>query len=181
MPQTRPANPPKPCEYIFISVHYKHGEWSAEAFPSLRAGLEDFAREYSALAGYRSNDPTLLERLLNMDDATLMHQVIALGSSIKRQEIRPGLVGIIENDPNREEQDKVYLEMYYKHGEWSLAEGSSQFLDEIMGEMDEEDYEDEEQMEEEALEQSQARIRNQRGWGVQDWWYGTIIGEAEEM
>ncbi|KAF9035091.1 hypothetical protein BDZ89DRAFT_1062354 [Hymenopellis radicata] len=64
--------------------------------------------------------------------------------------------------------------MYYKHGEWSLAEGSSQILDEIMDEMDEED-------EEWALEMSQERIRNQEGWGVQDWWYGTIIGESEEM
>ncbi|KAF9035090.1 hypothetical protein BDZ89DRAFT_1062351 [Hymenopellis radicata] len=86
MPHTRPANPPKPCEYIFISVHYrKPWEWSADEFPSLRAGLEDFAREYSeesALA--ESKDPTLLERLLNMDDATLMHHVLALGSNGRR-------------------------------------------------------------------------------------------------
>jgi hypothetical protein len=66
----------------------------------------------------------------------------------------------------------VYLEMYYKHGEWELQEGYSSLIDEAMTDVEREMGEDEwdslsprEQMAA-ALEQSENDVLEQRGWGV---------------
>jgi hypothetical protein len=74
----------------------------------------------------------------------------------------------------------VYLEMYYKHGEWALREGYSSIIEEAMEGLEREMGEDawneissKEQMDA-ALEQSEEDVREQRGWGVVTTIAGTI-------
>jgi hypothetical protein len=73
----------------------------------------------------------------------------------------------------------VYLEMYYKHGEWALREGYSSLIEEAMEGLEREMGEDtwnelslKEQMDA-ALEQSED-VQEQRGWGVVTTIPGTI-------
>jgi hypothetical protein len=74
----------------------------------------------------------------------------------------------------------VYLEMYYKHGEWALREGYSSLIEEAMEDLERKMGEDawnelspEEQMDT-ALEQSEENVREHRGWGVVTTISGTI-------
>lgn len=73
----------------------------------------------------------------------------------------------------------MYLEVYYKHGEWNLNEGHSSFLDDAMerleSEMGEEwDELDEDDKMEAALELSSQDVDEQRGWGVVETFPGRI-------
>ena len=81
-----------------------------------------------------------------------------------------GLVGIIKG-PRFEQKgtSTVYLEMYYKHGQWQLKQGYSSLLDDAMERVEREMGSDEwyaldqdEQMEA-ALEQSSQDAEDQRG------------------
>jgi len=78
------------------------------------------------------------------------------------------------------DEPTVYLEMYYKHGEWELNQGYSSYIDEAMDTLEREMGEDKwnelsakEQMDA-ALEQSEEDVREQRGWGVVTTIPGTI-------
>jgi hypothetical protein len=79
----------------------------------------------------------------------------------------------------------VYLEVYYKHGEWALKDGYSELIDDAMekverkmGEDEWNDLSPEEQMEA-ALEQSEDDVEKQRGWGVVADIPGTIYATLE--
>jgi hypothetical protein len=86
---------------------------------------------------------------------------------------------ILMDDPT------VYLEMYYKHGEWSLKEGYSNLIEEAMDKLEREMGEDEwnelssEEQMDAALEQSEEDVREQRGWGVVTTIAGTIYATLE--
>jgi hypothetical protein len=70
----------------------------------------------------------------------------------------------------------VYLEVYYKHGEWSVSRGMSKYIrdgmDELEGEMEKdgmlEEWEDMSQQEKEdlALKRCQDNVDEQQGWGA---------------
>jgi hypothetical protein len=75
-----------------------------------------------------------------------------------------------------ESGDCVYLEMYYKYGEWSVCQGLSEYIIEAMEELEREfegddmldEWEDmsEEDQEDLALERCQENVEAQRGWGA---------------
>lgn len=99
------------------------------------------------------------------------------------RQIGQGLVGVVKG-PDRILTDlddpTVYLEMYYKHGEWALREGYSSHVEETMEDLERKMGEGawnklspEEQMDA-ALEQSKEDVREQRGWGVVTTIPGTI-------
>jgi hypothetical protein len=81
----------------------------------------------------------------------------------------------------------VYLEMYYKHGEWALREGHSNLIDDVMEDLEREMGEDEwdelspEEQMEAALEQSEDNVREQRGWGVVRTIPGTIFATLQQV
>jgi hypothetical protein len=78
----------------------------------------------------------------------------------------------------------VYLEMYYKHGEWQLKEGYSSLLDDAMERVerdmgpDDWDELDEDEKMEAALERSSQDVEDQRGWGVVETFPGRIYAMA---
>ena len=92
-----------------------------------------------------------------------------------------GLVGIIKGPRfDHEDVPTVYLEMYYKHGEWELKEGYSRLLEDAMDYLERKWGEDEwnelseDEQEEAALERSKEDVDNQRGWGVVETFPGKI-------
>jgi hypothetical protein len=78
----------------------------------------------------------------------------------------------------------VYLEMYYKHGEWQLEQGYSSLLDDAMEDAeremgsDEWDELDEDEQMEAALERSGQDVAEQKGWGVVETFPGRIYAMA---
>ena len=78
----------------------------------------------------------------------------------------------------------VYLEMYYKHGEWDLKEGDSSLLDDAMERVERDmgseawDALDEDEQMEAALERSSQDVDEQRGWGVVESFPGEIYAMA---
>ena len=112
--------------------------------------------------------------------------ICGIGLERIEDQIGHGLVGIIKG-PRFEQKgtSTVYLEMYYKHGEWQLKEGYSSLLDDAMERVEREMGSDEwyaldqdEQMEA-ALEQSSQDVEDQRGWGVLETFPGRIYATAE--
>lgn len=78
------------------------------------------------------------------------------------------------------DEPTVYLEVYYKQGEWALREGYSHLIEEAMEDlawkMDADEWNElsaEEQMDF-ALEQNEEDVREQNGWGVVARIAGTI-------
>jgi hypothetical protein len=99
------------------------------------------------------------------------------------EQIDHGLVGVVKG-PDRDlvdlDEPTVYLEVYYKHGEWALREGYSHLIEEAMEDlarkMGAEEWNKlsaEEQMSA-ALEQNEEDVREQNGWGVVARIAGTI-------
>jgi hypothetical protein len=81
----------------------------------------------------------------------------------------------------------VFLEMYYKNGEWALREGHSDLIDEVMEDLKREMGEDKwdelsdgHQMDI-ALEQSEENVKNQCGWGVVTTITGTIFSTLKSV
>ena len=79
----------------------------------------------------------------------------------------------------------VYLEMYYKRGEWALSQNGSTYIDdamiEVKRELGEEEWNDlsPEEQKDEAMRWSKRNIENQQGWGVVTEIAGTIVAEGE--
>jgi hypothetical protein len=104
------------------------------------------------------------------------------------EQIGLGLVGVVKG-PDRIVTDPddatVYLEMYYKHGEWALREGYSSLIEEAMEDLERKMGEDAwnelspEQQMDAALEQSEEDVREQRGWGVVTTIAGTIYATLQ--
>jgi hypothetical protein len=62
--------------YTFITVNYKHGEYSVETYHTLRAGLQVFLEEYTA-GGERQD--SLHQQLEALPDEKLLTEVLNLG------------------------------------------------------------------------------------------------------
>ncbi|KIM81445.1 hypothetical protein PILCRDRAFT_8798 [Piloderma croceum F 1598] len=132
--------------------------------------LLEFVKEY-----YESAREKERLRVLSLDDEYLFDRMLAMGKDHIDRQIGQGLVGVMKG-PDRILSDlddpTVYLEMYYKHGEWALREGYSSFIKEAMEDLERKMGEDawnelsrEEQMDA-VLEQSEEDVQEQRGWGV---------------
>jgi hypothetical protein len=78
----------------------------------------------------------------------------------------------------------VFLEMYYKYGEWDVSTWGSEYfddaMDEIEQEMGEEEWEDMSELHKEdmALERCQENVNNQQGWGAVLKIPGRLVGKA---
>ena len=111
--------------------------------------------------------------------------ICGIGLERIEDQIGHGLVGIIKG-PRFEQKgtSTVYLEMYYKHGEWQLKEGYSSLLDDAMERVerdmgsDEWDELDEDEKMEAALERSSQDVKDQEGWGVVETFPGRIYAMA---
>ena len=110
---------------------------------------------------------------------------MVLGTQRIDDQIGHGLVGIIKGPRFKTKNSPtVYLEMYYKHGEWALQEGYSSYLDDAMRrverEMGEEEWDelDEDEKMEAALERSGQDVEEQEGWGIVETFPGRIYAMA---
>lgn len=98
-----------------------------------------------------------------------------------------GLVGIVKGPdlPFVTDLDEptVYLELYYKGGEWKLRDGRSVYMEEAMDDLESKMGSDKWNklckavQIEVALEQSKEDVREQRGWGVVELILGTIYAK----
>jgi len=168
-----PTTPAQQHVFTFVTVYYKHGEWGTRVYDTLQEGLLDFVKRDSA-ASER-------EELVSLDEEELIDRLLVIGKERIDNQRGHGLVGIIQGPRfNHTDEPTVYLEMYYKHGEWALKEGYSSLLDNAMeylerqwGEEEWNELSEEEQMEA-ALERSEDDVDKQRGWGVVETFPGTI-------
>ena len=188
--------------FTFVTVYYKHGEWGTRVYDTFREGLLDFV-DSTASASERKDlvsldDEELVDKLLEIGmymvyfwpcmgrggGETLL--ICGVGKDRIDKQIGSGLVGIIKG-PRFDHTDgpTVYLEMYYKRGEWKLTEGYSTLLDDAMEylerEMGEEEWNelDEDEQMEVALEQSSEDVDRQRGWGVVETFPGEIYATLD--
>jgi hypothetical protein len=187
--------------FTFVTVYYKHGEWGTQVYDTLREGLLEFVQRHCGSAAERE-----IERLVSLDDEELLDRMLIIGTNSNRciswwfvnkydsectgkeridKQIGHGLVGVVKGPNHDLDGPTVYLEMYYKHGEWSLKEGYSNLIDNAMDKLEREMGEDEwnelsedEQMDA-ALEQSEEDVLEQRGWGVVTTIAGTIYATLE--
>ena len=106
-----------------------------------------------------------------------------------QNQVGSGLVAVVKGPRFRTESDScVYLEVYYKHGEWNVSQGSSRYIDEALDELEHEMEKDgmlqewqdmsEEDQEDLALERCQENVDNQRGWGAVLMVPGFLIAQA---
>jgi hypothetical protein len=125
-----------------------------------------------------------LAMLCEKGQGTLL--IYGVGLERIEDQIGHGLVGIIKG-PRFEQKgtSTVYLEMYYKHGEWQLKQGYSSLLDDVIERLERDIGSDEwyaldpdEQMEA-ALERSSQDVEDQEGWGVVETFPGRIYAIAE--
>jgi hypothetical protein len=98
-------------------------------------------------------------------------------------------VAVVEGPQFRSQSNScVYLEVYYKHGEWCVSQGWSSYIDEALEELEREmekdgsleEWEDmsEEEQEDLALERCQEKVDNQRGWGAVMRVPGKLVAKA---
>jgi len=96
-------------------------------------------------------------------------------------------VGVVKgpNRPTRSlDEPAVYLEVYYKYGEWDLREGTSEYIDQAMGRLEQKMGEEEwnalsaEVQKEAAIKLSILDVENQRGWGVVKEIAGTLVAKG---
>ena len=108
--------------------------------------------------------------------------ICGVGKERIDKQIGHGLVGIIKGPRfgNAADGPTVYLEMYYKHGEWGLKEGYSAhledamlYLEKQMGDDEWNELDEDEQMDA-ALKRSSDDVDQQRGWGVVETFPGRI-------
>ena len=183
--------------FTFITVYYKHGEYYSKKFPTLRQGLQEFLQDY--VNGTSHEDGIHRQQLEALPDGELLREIFKLGERnltyfILRtsfytiyffsagceqidEQRGSGLVAVVKG-PQIETQSGpcVYLEVYYKQGEWNVSQGRSAYINDAMDQLEREmekdgmlqDWEDmsEEDQEDLALERSQANVDEQRGWGA---------------
>lgn len=108
------------------------------------------------------------------------------GSEQIRDQRGHGLVAVVKGPRFETESNScVYLEVYYKHGEWSVSEGWSTYIDEALVELERKMNKDEwENMSEEdredlALEKCQKDVKDQRGWGAVLKVPGRLVAQAQ--
>jgi len=190
--------------FTFVTVYYKHGEWGTDVFDTLREGLLEYVDETAPESEKKSlvllDDDQLADRLLEIG----MHSrfisghlwkgagkrsetLLIYGVGIERiqDQIGHGLVGIIKGPRFQKARSRtVFLEMYYKYGEWELKEGHSSLLDDakrrIEREMGEDEWDelDEDEKMEAALKLSGQDVADQEGWGVVKTFPGRIYAIA---
>ncbi|KIM81443.1 hypothetical protein PILCRDRAFT_8795, partial [Piloderma croceum F 1598] len=127
--------------FTFVTVYYKHGEWDTKVYDTLREGLLEFVRRHCDSAAERE-----IQRLVSLDDEELLDRMLIIGKERIDKQIGHGLVGVVKGpDHSLMDLDEptVYLEMYYKHGEWALREGYSNLIEKAMDELEREMGEDE--------------------------------------
>jgi hypothetical protein len=111
------------------------------------------------------------------------------GSQRIDNQIGFGLVAIVQNSQKSANYNScVYLEVYYKHGEYNIAQWRSNCIAEAMDELEREmekdgmldEWEDmsEEEREDEALERCQKNVDEQRGWGAVLKVPGVLVAQA---
>jgi len=177
-PRTTP--PQQKHVFTFVTVYYKHGEWGTEVYDALREGLLYFVDSTASVSER--------EDLVSLDDEELVDRLLEIGMHMVY--FWPCIGGAAGRGRNVTDMwsriDKqvgptVYLEMYYKHGEWALKEGYSTLLDDAMeylerqmGEEEWNELDQDEQMEA-ALERSSDNVDEQRGWGVVETFPGRIF------
>lgn len=111
------------------------------------------------------------------------------GTERIEKQIGVGLVAVVKG-PRYETTPGpcVYLEVYYKYGEWSVVQGMSDYVDEAMDEIEHEMEKDgmleewenmsEENQEDLAFERSQENVKEQRGWGAVMRVPGILVAQA---
>ena len=115
--------------------------------------------------------------------------VSSAGSERILNQVGHGLVAVVKGPRSASDTDScVYLEVYYKHGEWSLGRGGSRYITEALDELEREMEKDgmleeweemsEEEQEELALERCQENVDNQRGWGAVLMVPGRLVAQA---
>jgi hypothetical protein len=193
--------------FTFLSVYYKHGEYSSKSFKTLREGLHKFLNEYLTGAeehevGIRRQqlegltDEDLLTEMLKLggcDPISCMnffHTVCVLGTERIGAQRGHGLVAVVKgprSDPGP--GPCVYLEVSYKHGEWKVKEWISDYISNAMdeierekergGNLDEWESMSDEEREDLALKRCQENVDNQLGWGAVLRVPGTLVDSAE--
>lgn len=198
--------------FTFLSIYYKHGESGRERYTTLRKGLDSFLDNYFA---NRATDESEAERytvLSSLDDTALLTKLLDEGLSpssialtittddtdsfsliVRRRienEVGYGLVAVVAGPTYGSQVDSgeyVYLEQYYKHGEWAISTYGSDYLDQAMqekmqelGEKEWNQLSDDEKMDA-ALERSEADVSDQRGWGVTQAVPGILVAQARPI
>lgn len=111
------------------------------------------------------------------------------GSERIHNQVGYGLVAVVKGPRFSVQSDScVYLEVYYKHGEWNVTQGWSRYIDEALDELEHEMEKDgrleewndmsEEDQEDLALERCQENVNNQRGWGAVLMVPGSLVAQA---
>lgn len=99
----------------------------------------------------------------------------------------PGLVAIIEGsgrDADFGDEDIVYLELYYKHGEWAVSSGYSELLsrvEETLADDDEFDLLEECDQWDQLICLSKKQLDDREGQGVAATFQGTIYAQGESF
>jgi len=173
--------------FTFITVYYKHGEYDSKEFKTLREGLQSFLDQY--ITSDSHEDGVRRQQLEALPDEELLTEIFKMGTERIDNQVGYGLVAVVKGPRHMTESSScVYLEMYYKHGEWSVAQGRSSYIDEALEELEREMEKDgnldeweemsEEDQEELALERSQENVDNQRGWGAVLMVPGRLVAQA---
>ncbi|KAL8278863.1 hypothetical protein RQP46_008734 [Phenoliferia psychrophenolica] len=173
------ARSPSP-RYTFVDVLYKYSEFQAYTFPDLKSGLEYFVNLYFE----DTHSAAARKKMLASSDEALVQTLFRHGRTLRDNQAGSGLVAIIEGSREAcfDSQHTVYLEMYYKHGEYSLSEGYNDCLETALKalqaewqEKDEWEEWDEEDKWELAMAQSKQDVAEQKGWGVVRAWEGRLL------
>jgi hypothetical protein len=116
-------------------------------------------------------------------------ELSSAGSERIQNQVGHGLVAVVKGPRFDSESDSsVYLEVYYKYGEWNVSEGWSRYIDEALVELEHEMEKDgmlhewenmsEEDQEDLALERCRENVNNQRGWGAVLMVPGSLVAQA---
>lgn len=194
--------------FTFITVYYKHGEYGSQEFKTLREGLQEFLENY--ISGSDSHEDGIRRQQLEaLPDEELLTEILKIGvadpffltqlsftllvslagSERIENQVGQGLVAVVKGPRSGTKSNScVYLEIYYKHGEWSVSQGWSRYIDEALDELEREmekdgmlqEWEDmsAEDQEDLALERCQENVSNQRGWGAVLMVPGSLVAQA---
>ncbi len=191
--------------FTFITVYYKHGEYGSKEFKTLREGLQEFLEHYISKSDSHE-DGIRRQQLEALPDEELLTEILKIGvadhfflsqlsftllagSERIQNQVGHGLVAVVKGPRFRTESDScVYLEVYYKHGEWNVSQGWSTYIDKALDQLEHQmekdgmlqEWEDmsEEDQEDLALERCQENVDNQRGWGAVLMVPGSLVAQA---
>jgi len=174
--------------FTFITVYYKHGEYGSEEFKTLREGLQEFLEHY--ISESDSHEGGIRRQQLEaLPDEELLTEILKIGSERIQNQVGHGLVAVVQGPRSRTKSGRcVYLEVYYKHGEWNVRQRGSRYIDEALDELEREmekdgmleEWEDmsEEDQQDLALQKCQENVDNQRGWGTVLMVPGRLVARA---